>query len=675
MTVKDYAHVSAVDPDTVRPIPDELPPFTLDYAPGFDPQQTFPTRVFTTIHLRYEVSMHDANRMVYLFGFPRGWRLADDDLIPLKAAYTAPDDANHGVVVWVGVSRGTTWTLQWLAGILHQLLIIHNTLNATVPGDQPMSFGEFLAGVITTLKSTSENVLLPRTHEALLTNSLVWYWHFLDVEWNLASQAVNPWNNEHTGGIAMLEAKCFGAEALSWQVCPERAIMERTAPGPQEPDKAWASRHPTPAALYRLGSLCTRLFEACNARYYIMAQEMTRSRDAAFDDLCDAMLPFLPTHLPGIIADNFHCAFAAPNPAFIAFLAALQNLAIVPGMKLEPFYVKLNDAFNVNVVRFLAARGISEITSVLELLTGDLGDVVMWALPYMEVHPYGFCVPRPGVFSDWFPEFHLLDRLTDFRRGEHNLAHTPASLLFVANMYYEAVSIIEWILTCLPDASFAPHVAILKSLIAVTMTSTTNEAPFVNQQVVIPGVGPALMYLSRGQGDQLARIYGHGTPFHQSGAVIDVEGVRVEVGEPFYYDDIANAFVALRPDIFTQLYTLAASTESITPKNWCAAFEYYRGVLLLNGITLDPDGEADLRRVVWCFVAQMAMALLPVGRMMGRGMPYHRIRSGRAGGDAPNHAAVLQRSHAGGSDGQPSGQDSTTQPGADGTVEQPNTLH
>jgi hypothetical protein len=189
-----------VNPETVQPIPDEIPPFTLDYAPNFDPRQTFSTRAFVAIYLRQEVSMHDANRMVYLLGFLRGWRLADDDVIPLEVVYRAPDDENRGVTVRVGVSRGTDWTLQWLAGVLHQLLIIHNILRATVLDDRPTVFGEFLAGVVEILKYASENVLLPRTHEALLTNSVVWYWQFLDVGWDLTSQTVNPWNNEYTGG-------------------------------------------------------------------------------------------------------------------------------------------------------------------------------------------------------------------------------------------------------------------------------------------------------------------------------------------------------------------------------------------------------------------------------------------------------------------------------------------
>jgi hypothetical protein len=190
----------------------------------------------------------------------------------------------------------------------------------------------------------------------------------------------------------MLEAKCFGAEARSWQVCPERAIMKCTTFRPQKPDEAWASRHPTFTALHRLASLCAKLFKAFDERCYIMVQEMVKSRDDAFEDLRNAMLPFLPTHLPGIVVDNFYCTFTAPNPAFIALFTALQNFAIVPGVKLEPFYMKLNDAFDINVVRFLATRGISETTSVLELLTGDFGDVFAWGLPYMEVHPYGVCV-------------------------------------------------------------------------------------------------------------------------------------------------------------------------------------------------------------------------------------------------------------------------------------------
>jgi hypothetical protein len=56
--------------------------------------------------------------------------------------------------------------------------------------DPEMVFGEFLGGVIKAFRYASENVLLPRTHDALLENSLRGFWCFLDEDVRHVQQRV-----------------------------------------------------------------------------------------------------------------------------------------------------------------------------------------------------------------------------------------------------------------------------------------------------------------------------------------------------------------------------------------------------------------------------------------------------------------------------------------------------
>jgi hypothetical protein len=623
MTI-DYAAVCPGDPN-IREIPPEYPRLSTFY---FNDGAMFPRELILALVTGESFSVDQAIALVNLFGFMPGYGLSLDpserhtDIIKVTAP--RPGENVLPIEITLGVYSAVEPVLMWTVEVFHNLLTIINQLRATGVRVH-RRFPIFIQAIAEAVSLIPTDVGFPRVHRAILTSAIYWIDLFFDPGiLGRLRLGGNPFYHEGTGGLSLLQNILQGEYCAAWSNIPCKAAehfscashipfpMERVTP-----------QHASLITVKSLETHCAAVFQQVEINLVRGVAPIQLSYETCKTTLAKAICPFVAKSPPEITESYLFINYQefADTFLFSSFVDMLYTFSSIIGVELAPIFVLFADRFRINLSSFVNTYDKTTTLNICNLLSTKLFSLFVWASDYLCIHPNGLLFPKVDVFDNYFHDLtaYLVQIPTPF--NEQRNVYTPASFLSVLTLFYDSMSIIEWLRFRLPRFVSNLEISLVNQHIDLSLITTSNYPPFIQQfgQSIIGQ--PLLLYLTSRAITGLIVDFNHPPPFTLSGRQIHTSpAIRCSTGEPLYYDNLGNSFCALPPSIALGL--LGVVSENNTPYNHNLLFNWFVKCLRGSDVEVSAEIVEHLKVDFWYMSLQMGLALLPTLRLESRGLTY-----------------------------------------------------